>query len=255
MPIDICAEDVSRLPDFFEDIDDETPEECADRLADYINKAHRSYTPVSFWDYQSYYIEILVEKIDLKTLFSTICGQYRVPISNARGWSDINGRARMMRRFGEWQSKGRECVLLYCGDHDPAGLNISGHLMALFEEMQGAVGWNPIHLIIDRFGLNADFIDSNNLTWIDGLETSSGGNLADPRHEDHNKPYVQNYLQRFGARKVEANALVVRPDQGRQLCRDAILRYIDEDGIDRYRRALATAREEARQAIAERMAP
>lgn len=161
----------------------------------------------------------------------------------------------MMRRFGEWQSKGRECVLLYCGDHDPAGLNISGHLMALFEEMQGAVGWNPIHLIIDRFGLNADFIDSNNLTWIDGLETSSGGNLADPRHEDHNKPYVQNYLQRFGARKVEANALVVRPDQGRQLCRDAILRYIDEDGIDRYRRVLATAREEARQAIAERMAP
>ena len=69
LPIDICAEDVSRLPDFFEDIDDETPEECADRLADYINKAHRSYTPVSFWDYQSYYIEILVEKIDLKLCF------------------------------------------------------------------------------------------------------------------------------------------------------------------------------------------
>lgn len=254
LPIDICAEDESRLPNFYESIDDDTPEGIADRLENYVNNAHRHYTPVSFWDYQSHYVEMMVEKIDLKTLFSPVCGNYRVPIANARGWSDINGRARLMQRFKEWEDKGNQCVLLYCGDHDPAGLNISDSLMTLFEEMQGAVGWNPSRLIINRFGLNADFIDSNNLTWIDELETGSGGNLADPRHEDHNKPYVQNYLQCFGARKVEANALVVRPEQGRQLCRAAILRYIDEDGIDAYRRTLATARQEARQAIAERIA-
>jgi hypothetical protein len=142
----------------------------------------------------------------------------------------------------------------YCGDRDPAGLSISDSLMALFEEMEGAVGWNPSRLIIDRFGLNADFIDANGLTWIDGLETSSGGNLADPRHEDHNKPYVQTYLKRFGARKVEANALVVRPKQGRRLCQEAILKYIDPDGVAAYQADLTEAREQARTAIAERMA-
>jgi hypothetical protein len=162
-----------------------------------------------------------------------------------------------MRRFKHWADAGKQCVLLYCGDHDPAGLNISDSLMTLFEEMaeHPDIDWNPSRLIIERFGLNADFIDANNLTWIDGLETGSGSDLANPRHNDHDKPYVQNYLRRFGARKVEANALVVRPEQGRQLCRDAILRYVHDDGIDAYRRALATAREEARRAVAERMAP
>jgi hypothetical protein len=149
------------------------------------------------------------------------------------------------------------CRELVAAGYDPAGLNISDSLMTLFEEMaeHPDIGWNPSRLIIERFGLNADFIDANNLTWIDGLESASGSDLADPRHNDHDKPYVQNYLRRFGARKVEANALVVRPEQGRQLCRDAILRYIHDDGIDAYRRALATAREEARRAVAERIAP
>jgi hypothetical protein len=127
--------------------------------------------------------------------------------------------------------------------------------MALFGEMADAVGWNPSRLIIERFGLNAEFIDTNGLTWIDGLETGSGFNLADPRHPDHKKPYVQSYLRRFGAQKVEANALVVRPEQGRQLCRDSILKYVDEAGVEAYRTHLEEAREQARRAIAERMAP
>jgi hypothetical protein len=71
---------------------------------------------------------------------------------------------------------------------------------------------------IERFGLNADFIDANNLTWIDNLETSSGRRLDGDRHPDHYKPYVQDYLRRFGAKKSEANALVVAPEAGRRLC-------------------------------------
>ncbi len=87
----------------------------------------------------------------------------------------------------------------------------------------------PDNLIIDRFGLNHDFIQEQNLTWIDNLETSSGGHLDNPKHKDHHKPYVQSYLAKFGARKVEANALVVRAEAGRELCRQAILKYVSED--------------------------
>jgi hypothetical protein len=252
LPIDICAPDESREVTFWEELTDETSEEHAQDWIDTLSKAHERYTPISFWDYQDYYLEVVVEKIDLKTLFSPVCEEYRVPIANACGWVDINQRAGIMQRFKRWEDAGKQCILLYCGDHDPAGLNISDSFMALFEEMQGAVGWNPGRLIIDRFGLNADFINANGLTWIDNLETSSGGNLADERHPDHKKPYVQEYLKRFGAQKVEANALVVRPQQGRQLCRDAITKYIDPHGIVAYEDALADAREEARQAIADK---
>jgi hypothetical protein len=116
-----------------------------------------------------------------------------------------------------------------------------------------AVGWHPDNLIIDRFGLNFDFIEEHRLTWIDNLETSSRGRLDDPKHPDHHKTYVQSYLRRFGARKVEANALVVRPEPGRTLYRQAILKYGSEDALASYERELAWAREELKRAVADRV--
>ena len=230
-------------------IDDEDPtEEAGDLIAD-LQKAHEDYTPFPFWDDQDYYVEILVEKIDLRKLFGPVCEEYHIPIANAVGWNDVNARAKMMRRFRKWQKKGKHCVLLYCGDFDPGGLSISGFLRSNLEELEDAVGWSPDNLIIDRFGLNYDFIVEQGLSWIENLETSSGGRLDDPRHKDHSKPYVQNYLRTYGARKVETNALVIRPDEGRDLCRAAINRYISETAPAEYKTKLAPKREELRQII------
>ena len=78
--------------------------------------------------------------------------------------------------------------------------------------------------------------------------------MADPRHPDHFKPYVQNYLKHYGARKVEANALVARPEAGRALCRQAILQYVPADAVENYQARLAEVREDLRKAIARRLA-
>jgi hypothetical protein len=104
-----------------------------------------------------------------------------------------------------------------------------------------------------RFGLNADFIDRHGLTWIDNLETSSGVQLDDPNHNDHDKAYVQDYIAEFGVRKCEANALVVEPEVGRQLCRDAILKHIPTDAVERYERKLDRVRKQLRKALRERV--
>jgi hypothetical protein len=255
LPINICAEDESRQSTEPESIDDETPTEFAEGWITYLKRAHENYTPISFWENQPNYVEMLVEKIDLKSLFQSDCDELRVRIGNTKGWLDINQRARIMQRFQQWENKGKQVVLLYCGDHDPAGLDISNKLMRLFEDLQRTVGWDPSGLIIDRFGLNAKFINANRLTWIDGLKTSSGEDLADADHPDHNKPYVQDYIRRFGARKVEANALVVRPEQGRRLCRQTILRYVNQDRIQEYLQQLEEQREAARRALSRRVRP
>jgi hypothetical protein len=117
------------------------------------------------------------------------------------------------------------------------------------EDLADAVGWHPKNLKIVRFGLNKDFIDKHRLTWIENLETGSGGRLDDPEHKDHNKEYVQSYIKKFRVRKVEANALVVRPKAGRKLCRDAILRYVPANAVERYRRKLAAIRRKTHRAI------
>jgi hypothetical protein len=221
LPINICAEDSSRSWEGIESLDKEPMIEAQSWLR-YLNNASNNYRPISFWEYQDYYIEIMVEKIDLKTLFKSTCNKYYILIANAKGRSDLNMRAAMMERFKFHESNGRIPVLLYCGDHDLMGLAISSELMGNIQELSKAVVWNPQNLIIDRFGLNADFIAANTLSWIDNLETGSGDRLDDPKHKHHNAEYVQSYLKKFGIRKCEANALVTRPEAGRQLCENAI---------------------------------
>jgi hypothetical protein len=134
--------------------------------------------------------------------------------------------SKIMLRFKRHEAEGRQDVLLNCCDHDPGGLNISEFLRSNLNDLARAVNWRPNKLIIERFGLNYDFIEAQRLTWIDNL------------HPDHNKPYVENYLKQFGARKVEANALVVRPDAGRALCRSAILKYVPKSAPKKYRHRL-----------------
>jgi hypothetical protein len=76
--------------------------------------------------------------------------------------------------------------------------------------------------------------------------------LADEHHNDHGKPYVQSYLRQFGIRKVEANALVVRPEAGRRLCLDAIRRYIPDDLLSDFEARREAARRDAH-AVAARL--
>jgi hypothetical protein len=174
LPLNICAEDDSRGVEGLEDIDDDDVEGEASFIIDYVDRAHQSYNPISFWETQDKYVEVLTEKIDLKSFFSRVCSEFKVPITNASGWNDLNSRTAIMRRFSKWEKRGKQCVLLYCGDHDPGGLQISGFLRSNFNDMAGAVGWSPGNLTIDRFGLDYEFIEEQGLTWIDNLETSNG---------------------------------------------------------------------------------
>ena len=251
LPIDFVLTDQSRAFDGQEAIWGHSAESAARNIVDEIGDAHLSYTPHSFWGDKDVYIQALVEKIDLKSIFKPVFNRFCIPFANAKGWGDINIRADMMRRFQEWENEGKECVLLYCGDHDPGGFNISGFLQSNLEDVARAVGWSPGNLTIDRFGLNADFIEEHTLTWIDNLETSSGKNLGDPKHPDHHEPYVQNYIEQFGVRKVEANALVTRVDAGRELCRQAILKYLRDDDPDTYEHQVQVWRQGVKELVAE----
>ena len=64
---------------------------------------------------------------------------------------------------------------------------------------------------------------------------------------------MQDYIARFGVRKCEANALVVAPDIGRQLCREAILRHVPAEAPAQYSRKLGRERAKLRKAIRERL--
>lgn len=241
LPIDFVAKEESRQFSGIETPNDDTPTSF---LKAYLNASlscEDYYTP-NWWEGEEYYIQMIVEKIDVKTLFSSICKEYHIPIATTKGWSSMLQRAEYSRRFAKAEEKGLKCVLLYCGDHDPDGLRIADFLRSNLFDIQninwidGEKGYDPSNLIIERFGLNYDFIERVGLTWIDNLITGSGKNLASPSHRNHGLQYVQDYLRNYGSRKCEANAIIpiqYQPE-GLKLCREAIEKYVGKNALDRF---------------------
>lgn len=239
LPIDFTAEEESRK---FSGVEKPTEESPKDYLKKYLEAALQCetwYCP-DWWIGEEYYIQMIVEKIDLKTLFTPVCEEYHIPIATTKGWSSMLQRAEYSRRFKEAEDKELKCVLLYCGDHDPDGLRISDFLRSNLQDLayirwnDGVRGYDPKDLIIDRFGLDYDFIEEHNLSWIENLITGSKKNLASPNHPNFNMDYVQDYLTRFGERKCEGNALIIKPAAAEVLCRAAIEKYVGAEALGRF---------------------
>lgn len=249
LPIDFVAEEDARA---FKNVEKPTKKDIVGDVGDWlehVQKAAELYTP-DWWDGEKYYIQMVVEKIDLVTLFEPVCKEYHICIANSKGWSSMLQRAEYARRFSLAEKKGLECVLLYCGDHDPDGLRISEFIRKNLADLKnitwenGLKGYDPSGLIIDRFGLNYDFIEDNGLTWIDNLITGSKKNLASPSHKNYHMAYVQEYLETIGERKCEANAIVTMPEEAQALVREAIEKYLGTDAKDRFEAKRQAVRDE-----------
>lgn len=241
IPVDFIAEDSPRL---FSGVETPTKYDIKytvrNMLEDVLEGA-KYYTP-DWWVGEDYYIQVVVEKIDLKTLFEPVCRKYHIPIATSKGWSSIIQRATYARRYKKAEDMGLQPVLLYCGDHDPDGLRISDFLRSNLYDLtkiyweDGERGYDPSNLEIVRFGLNKDLIDKHKLTWIDNLITGSGKNLASPNHNNFKLPYVQDYLKTIGVRKCEGNAIIPYPIVAKNLMTNAIEDYLGKGALARFRK-------------------
>ena len=221
------------------------PERCAELALGYARDVVDSYQPISFWDGLPVYCELWVEKLSLRNLFAPVCREFRVPVTNAKGWSNLNMRAATMRRFQKHESAGRQCVLLYFGDHDPVGLQISESLIGNMLELEGAVGWRPDHLTIGGFGISGEFIEQHGIGWIENLLTPSG------KEADIGKEPAKSYVQQYGRRKVEASSVINHVEAARALCRETLSRFVDPEHGDAFEAELAWHRDSANSALIE----
>jgi hypothetical protein len=263
LPTNICTEDEARLPDNLEQLDECSPEQFAYRKVQGALHSAQFYDPVSFWEFQGTYVEMTVEKIDLVVLFRELCAEYHIPISNIKGSPDINMRVKAIERFNTWRRKGKKCVLLHWGDFDPPGVKIAENLKGNFAELGDAVvekngkrvsvGYREKLFDIVHVGLSADQVEELKLTWIEGLKTGSGENLANPTHPKHKEYNVAGWIKKYGENKVEANALVGKPDDAIEECRNIILRYVKAEGIAKYERHVERERARVRDALPDAM--
>lgn len=231
---DVIEPDASRMATEVYDFQatKHTPEELAqyaiDEISDRLRDWASSFYETGYWDDLDYYVEMIVEKKDLVQIFRSTADRYNVRITNGKGDTDIHTRLAMLRRFRDHTNAGRRCILLAIGDHDPKGLHIVEGLQRTIMSCSNLKGldWDDPDFEVVNIGLTEDQINDLGLMKIANLETGGGRDLSDPRHPDHYKRYVQDYIQRFGAWKCEANALVGNPRKAKGLLESAINRFI-----------------------------
>ena len=236
---DVIEPDASRIATEVHDFDASsmTPVERAEYAVSEIKPELEawaaSHYETGFWDGLEYYVEMIVEKKDLVQIFGEVAKRRRVRITNGKGDTDIHSRLAMLKRFRDHTEAGRRCVLLAVGDHDPKGLNIVSGLrdtLMSCADIKGLDWYDPDFDVVN-IGLTEAQIDRLGLMKIENLETGGGKDLSSPRHPDHMKPYVQDYIHRYGVWKVEANALVANPKEAQSIFTDAVEEYIPRDHL------------------------
>ena len=89
-------------------------------IPDIIETALTSYRRKR-WNNQDNYIEVIVEKNALIGVLEPICEQYHVSIFPNVGYGSTTVIHELALRFREKENAGKNCILLYFGDHDPSG--------------------------------------------------------------------------------------------------------------------------------------
>lgn len=258
---DVIEADASRMATTVYDYDatDIAPEELAQYAIDEISERLRtwaqSYHETAYWDGLDFYVEMIVEKKDLVQIFRSTADKYNIRITNGKGDTDIHTRLAILKRFRDHTYQGRRCILLAIGDHDPKGLHIveglHRNIMSCID-LKG-LDWDEPEFEVVNIGLTEQQIDELGLMRISNLETGGGRDLSDPRHPDHSKPYVQDYIARFGVWKCEANALVGNPRKARDLLESAINRFVPASHPDDAEERNAPGKEQVRLEIARLM--
>lgn len=253
LPIDFVAQDKSRIFFNIENLT-EKYQKPLDYIVSYLlwtRKCDKRKEDVAFWESQKYYIQCMVEKIDVRNLFNGVCEEYHIPISNAKGWSDMLSRNDLILRFKKAEEIGLIPVLLYYGDFDPAGIKIAETLKKNIIDLEKATNWSPDNLIIDHFGLTIEFIEQNDILWIDNLITGGKrnlGNLYEQYKEGKEKvkifDYEIDYIEKHGVRKCEANAILPFRQIAIKQCEDIIQKYLGDNPFEVYNKKVKKNRNE-----------
>lgn len=74
---------------------------------------------------QEVYIEVWVEKDGQLGNIRRVCERWNVPSYSCRGYNSATEEYHAAKRFEEKAAEGLRCVLLYAGDHDPSGVNMT----------------------------------------------------------------------------------------------------------------------------------
>ena len=106
----------------------------------------------NLWETQEHYLEVWVEKDALIAVVESAASRWNVPCFSCRGYTSQTAMHDAAMRFIGKAEQGKNCVLVYLGDHDPSGLDMTRDI---YERLAGF----GATVAVNRIALNRDQID------------------------------------------------------------------------------------------------
>lgn len=161
------------------------------------------------WADQEHRVVVMVEKQALEGILIPVCQEMDVRFTANKGYASGSHLRSVAQLMSEADSYGQRPVVLYLGDHDPSGMDMTRDVGTRIEEFAGC----PVEVI--RLALNRDQVDE-----LDPPENPA--KTTDSR--------AAAYIVEHGESSWELDA--IEPCALAQLVRDAVMDKVDLDKWD-----------------------
>ena len=103
-----------------------------------------------FWQDQTCRVEAWIEKDALIGVIEDKCNHWDCPILSCRGYGSISELHEASKRIKEYAKRGQGFRILYCGDHDPSGMNMCDSTKRILREFGADFKFERIALNIEQ---------------------------------------------------------------------------------------------------------
>lgn len=172
--------------------------------AEIVNAAADSFA-LDKWKDQTNHVEVMVEKQALEGVLIPVCERLGIRFTANKGFSSASSLYEAGKRLYQKSREGKTPWVLYLGDHDPSGMDMTRDVEERLNLFAGLT-W----VYVDRLALNMDQIEDLNLP-------PAPAKITDSRSK--------GYIARFGNDSWELDALEPRRLAG--LVTDAVERLRD----------------------------
>ena len=171
-------------------------------IKDLIDSAKLTYR-LERWEGQKYYVELWTEKDAISSVISPIVDEFHIAMAVNRGYSSATAMKGAADRFAYEQTMGKQCVILYLGDHDPSGLDMVRDIHSRESEFNIDIHVEHIALVMKQ---------------IKKLKPP-------PNPAKETDPRAKWYIKKYGHKSWEVDA--IDPDGLGKIIRSGINKYLD----------------------------
>ncbi len=212
-----------------------------DDPASIVDAAASSYR-IDLWEDQPYHVEVMVEKQALEGVLVPVCRRLDCPFTANKGYSSSSAMYEAGKRLESKIADGKRVVIVYLGDHDPSGIDMTRDVDDRLMLFSGVGYWDEDgkkvcrydgledHFNVVRVALNMDQVRTYN-------PPPNPTKLTDSR--------ADGYIHKYGLKCWELDAL--DPETLAGLVTEVVERYIDQALWDARKEKL----EEERAALAD----